>query len=124
MVSNASLGRIVKYEVEITQEGRGGTYYYIEQAAKLPFDWDFSSQGVSIVAPTPDEWDSYCSKYDADWAKGRRQEILQTLAEEVRRRKAKSATITIEDHWVNLSFKDSWVFSLLKSLFRKSDGSP
>ena len=111
----------MSFAVQITQQGRGGTYYYLEHGAKLPFHWDFSSEGVEIYVPTPDEWTAYCEQHGATWAAGKRQQILERVAEEVRRRKAKYARITIEDHWVVLTFKDAWIFSLLKSLFRRSD---
>ena len=104
------------FEVEITQQGRGGIYYYTEHGVKLPFEWDFSSIGITIYVPTHGAWNEFCRKNDAPWGIGRRQEILQRLGDEVRRRKAKSAQITIEDHWVQLSFKDGWIFRLLKAV--------
>lgn len=116
--NHIAFSQAMSFEVEITQQGRGGTYYYVEHDAKLPFEWDFSSIGVVIYVPTPEAWDGFCQSHDAIWALGRRQEILQRVAEEVRRRKAKSAKITIEDHWIKLSFKDAWIFRLLKALLR------
>ena len=91
------------FEVEITQQGRGGIYYYTEHGVKLPFEWDFSSIGITIYVPTHGAWNEFCRKNDAPWGIGRRQEILQRLGDEVRRRKAKSAQITIEDHWASAS---------------------
>ena len=79
------------FEVEITQQGRGGIYYYTEHGVKLPFEWDFSSIGITIYVPTHGAWNEFCRKNDAPWGIGRRQEILQRLGDEVRRRKAKSA---------------------------------
>ena len=108
----------MSYKVEITYEGRCGWYHYIEDGKRLSFDWEFSTVGITIFVPTPEEWDAYCEEHRAAWAKGRRQEILQRLAEEVRRRKVKSAKIKIEDQWVELIFEDAWIVTLLKKLFR------
>jgi len=92
------------YEVEINQTGRGGTINYIEEEKSLPFDWEFSMVGADIFVPTSSEWDSYCEKHLADWAKGRRQEILERLSQEVRKQKVQSAKIKIEDHWIQFTF--------------------
>ncbi len=104
------------YQVTITQKGPGGWDIYTEGGRKLAFEWQFSAEGVAISVPTPQGWDDYCEKNDAGWAKGRRQEILERIAQEVRRKKAKTAVISYEDDWIILSFEDDWVFSLLKKL--------
>lgn len=107
----------MSYQVEITQTGRGGWSYYIEDGKTLSFDWDFSIGSVEIYVPTPEEWDAFCEKRDAGWAKGRRLEILVRLAEEIRKQKAKSAKVSIEDHWIILSFTNAWIPSFLRSFF-------
>jgi hypothetical protein len=106
----------MSYKVEITQDGRCGQDIYVEDGKRLPFDWEFSAAGVTIYVPTPQEWDAYCEKYDAVWAKGRRREILERVAQEVRRQKVKSARFEILDHWVELSFEDHWIFSLFSKI--------
>jgi hypothetical protein len=94
----------MNYKVEITQSGRGGTIYYIEDDHRMSFDWEFSMSGATIFVRTPDEWEKNSQSQDASWTSGRRQEILERLAEDVRRQQAPSARIEIEDHWIELTF--------------------
>lgn len=94
----------VDYKVEIEQTGRGGTIIYTEPNGSLTFDWEFATNGADMFVPTPEQWDAYCRGRSAGWAKGRRQEILERVAEEVRRQKATSSLATIEDNWVHFGF--------------------
>ncbi len=94
----------MKSKVKIQAEGRGGNVHYIENGKILPFNWEFSAVGLDIDVPTPQEWDAFCIKHIAEWAKSRRQEILEQLAEEVCEQKAKNSRICIEDHWINIIF--------------------
>jgi hypothetical protein len=87
------------YKVEIDQNGRGGTIRYIEDEQTLSFGWEFSMDGADIFVPTPAQWDA-----NTRWASGRRQEILERVAAEVRDQKAKSASVSIEDNWISLRF--------------------
>jgi len=107
----------IDYQVQITQNGRDGVDYFIEGDSRLPFYWEFTMGGVAIEVPTLEEWDGYCDIKRAPRAKGRRQEILVKLANEVRRRKAKSAVISIEDNWIILTFEEPWIYSFLRGLF-------
>jgi hypothetical protein len=104
------------YTVEITQEGRGGWVYYLEDGVKLPFDWDFSAIGTDIYVPIPAEWDSFCNEHSSYAARGRRQEILERVAEEVRRKKAKTAKVTIDDTGISFSFEHDWLHRLLSKI--------
>lgn len=108
----------MSYNIEITQDGRSGQDIYVEDGKRLPFDWEFSATGVTIHVPTPQEWDAYCAKHDAAWARGRRPEILGRVAQEVSRQKARSARIEMTDHWVELHFADHWIFSFFRKMFR------
>jgi hypothetical protein len=90
--------------IEITQSGRGGTIYYIEGDHQLSFDWEFSISGATIFVRTPEEWENNSQSEAASWTKGRRQEILERLAEGVRQQRAQAAKISIEDHWIELTF--------------------
>ena len=94
----------VDYQVEIGQSGRGGTITYREGAGSLSFDWEFSMDGADVFVVTPEQWDANCRGRDAAWAAGRRQEILERVAAEVRRQQAASATISIEDQWIHFQF--------------------
>jgi len=104
------------YEVKFTTRGRGGYVYYIEDGIELPFDWDITTVGFDIYVYTPDEWDSFCEQHGAYRAKGRRQEILQRVAEEVRKQQAKSAKVTIDDTGISFSFEGNWTHWLLRKI--------
>jgi hypothetical protein len=94
----------MSYAVEIGQTGRGGTITYSDRGSLLSFDWEFAIDGVDMFVPTPEQWDAFCQSRDAAWAKGKRQEILAQVAEEVRKQKATSAVVTIADNWVHFAF--------------------
>ena len=91
-------------KIDIEQSGRGGTIIYSEDAGSLSFDWEFATNGADMFVPNPQQWDANCRSRDAGWAQGRRQEILERVAEEVRRQKATSPVVTIEDNWVHFAF--------------------
>jgi hypothetical protein len=93
----------VNYSVEVSQSGRGGTITYVEDGQRLPFDWEFSMSGATIFVPTPAQWDAYWAG-TAHCATGRRQEILERVAAEVRRQQASGAEISIEDNWIEFTF--------------------
>lgn len=92
------------YRVEIQQTGRGGTIIYFENADSLSFDWEFAINGVDMFVPTPEQWDANCQGRNAVWAAGRRLEILERVADGVRKQKATSAVVTIDDNWVHFNF--------------------
>jgi hypothetical protein len=94
----------MSYKVEIDQSGRGGTIRYIENEQTLSFDWEFSMDGADVFVTTPELWDANCEGRNAGWAKGRRQEILERVAAEVRERRASSSQVTIEDNWIHFAF--------------------
>jgi hypothetical protein len=92
------------YKVEIDQGGRGGRVSYMENQQSLSFDWELSLDGADIFVPTPEQWDAYCRNSAASWAEGRRQEILERVAEETRRERARDSHVTIEDRWIHFDF--------------------
>src|SRR2546423_15277003 len=91
----------VKYQVKIEQIGRAGWAYYIEQEKQLPFSWEnFGTPGDGIIIPSPTEWNKYCEKRGADWAKERREEILQRVAQSFLKRRYGNGSFEITDRWV------------------------
>ena len=92
------------YKVEIEQTGRGGTIKYYEDGGMITFDWEFAINGADIFVATPKQWDMNCRGRGAGWAAGRRQEILERVAEEVRAQKATTSVVSIEDNWIHLTF--------------------
>jgi hypothetical protein len=104
------------YEVKYTREGRSGDVFYIEDGLKLPFEWDITTVGFDIYVPMPNEWDAFCENHGAYWAKGRRQEILQRIADEMRRQRAKGAKISIDDTGISFSLEGSLVYRLLSKI--------
>jgi hypothetical protein len=94
----------MSYKVEIQQTGRGGLVKYIEHGGELCFDWEFASRGADIFIPDPLQWDTYCRNHGAGWAEGKRQEILERVAQEVRTQKARNSSVNIEDNWIHFDF--------------------
>ena len=92
------------FTVEIEQTGRGGTITYTEDQGSLSFDWEFASSGADVFVAPPAQWDANCTSRGAAWAVSRRQEILERVADEVRRQKALGSVITIEDQWIHFEF--------------------
>jgi hypothetical protein len=92
------------YQVEIDSAGRSGNVRYKEEGPPLEFWWEFTMDGAVINVPAAQNWDAYCDRENAGWAKGRRQEIIARLAEETRRQRAPSAKIAFEDEWVVFRF--------------------
>jgi hypothetical protein len=92
------------YNVEITSEGRSGDVIYSEQGNSLSFWWEFSTTGAFISIPSGENWNAFCERENALWAKDRKSEIVSRMAAETRRQKAGSAEIEIEDEWINLKF--------------------
>lgn len=94
----------MSHKVEIEQTGRGGTITYTEDHGSLSFDWEFAIGGADVFVTPPELWDANCTSRGAVWAVGRRQEILERVADEVRRQKATGASVSIEDQWIHFSF--------------------
>lgn len=97
----------MNYEVEL-EHGREGKVFYREVGGTLEFWWEFMSYdvgyGVGIQVPSSSQWDAYCEKHSAAWAKGRRQEILERVALEASKQKASSAQVVIGDEWIEFRF--------------------
>ena len=94
----------MSYEIKISQMGRGGTVFYVEDENELPFDWEFSTTGATIFVPTPENWNAFCESRGMEAAKDRRLEILETTGREICRRQTLNGTFQIEDNWLEILF--------------------
>ena len=94
----------MSYKVEIESGAPAGNVFYIEDGKSLPLWWEFLLNGAAIEAPSPEEWDTYCDKHSAEWAKGRRTEILERVAIEAQRQQAPSATFNIHERGIEFEF--------------------
>lgn len=85
--------------VEIAGSGPGGSVVYREGEHVHEFGWDLGGDGivVTIYVPSPEEWGTALP-----WAAGRRSEVLQTLAREVRRQKCRGCLVEIAERWIHL----------------------
>lgn len=92
------------YHVGFDSAGRAGNVYYTEDGTTLTFWWEFTMDGAVINVPSAAHWDAYCEANSAGWAVGRRQEILERIAEETRERQASSAKVVFEDEWIVFKF--------------------
>ncbi len=106
----------MNYEVEIVREGRGGWVYYCEDQTTLPFDWDITSDGFEVYLPPSAEWTDFCKQNNATQCIGKRHQIVERLAEEVRRQKAKKAKVTIDDMGISFSFEGDWLHSFVSRI--------
>ena len=93
-----------EFEVLITDEGRAGTVEYRERGFSLPLWWEFTMTEAWIWAPSPSQWDDYWRSKGASGAVGRRQEILERVASETKRKRAESAVTEVESDGVHLKF--------------------
>lgn len=107
------------YQIEMNQFGREGEIFYIEQS-RLPFSWEIlggTKWGAGVTIPSPREWDKYCEKNKANWAKGRRDEIVQRIAQALSKHWYKNGTFEIEkDIWLNIYSGPSLLTRLLNKL--------
>jgi hypothetical protein len=92
------------YQVEIDSAGRSGNVYYKEAEGTLTFWWEFTMDGAVISVPRPEVWDGFCESSNQGWAKGRRQQIVERIAEQTKRQKASSAKIEYQDDWIVFKF--------------------
>jgi len=106
----------MSYEVEIKRDGRGGWVYYREGKAVLPFDWDITSVGFEVYLPPSVEWDDFCRRNNATRCNDRRAQIVERVAEEVRRKRARKAKVTIDDLGISFSFEGDWLYGLISRI--------
>ncbi len=95
----------MNYKVKITQSGRGGTIFYLENAQELPFGWEFAINGALLFVPSPPHWNNFCDRNDLPQARNRRDEILKRVCEEVIRQKTSGAEYEIEEDYISISFR-------------------
>ena|ERR1043165_548375 len=107
----------MSYKVEFTKHGPGGNITYLEGGKPLSFEWGYNTKGIEIAVPSPYEWDSYCEEKDANWAKGRRQEILEIIAKEYCRQRMKKGIWRITDYWILVSFEKALLDKLVRWIF-------
>lgn len=97
-------GESKDYRVKLKQKGPGGQVFYEESDGTLPFRWAIHSRtGIGIFVPAQHEWDEYCDKHGAEWAKGRREEIVDRTARKLIKQRYGKGTYEVgEDNWVHL----------------------
>jgi hypothetical protein len=85
--------------VEVVSHGRSGVVHYREGANAHAFEWELGGGDVilSIYVPGPAEWDARLP-----WAAGRRAEVLQHLAQVVRRQQFPAGRAEIGERWITI----------------------
>lgn len=106
----------MNYEVKMVREGRGGWVYYREDGATLPFEWDITSDGFEVYLPSSAEWSDFCKQNNAQHCIDRRQQIVERVAEVIRKKKARKAKVTIDEMGISFSFEGDWLYSLLSRI--------
>ena len=99
--------------VEITGTVPGGSVIYREGGHAHEFGWDLGGRDVvmAIYVPSPADWDARLP-----WAAGRRQQVLDFMAREVRRRKARGCRIEMHERWIHLVEPAPWPLRLWRAL--------
>ena len=88
------------FQVEISQEGRGGGIVYREPGGEYSTWWEFGAGAgvLAFIAVTdPQRWDR-----QIPWASGRRDEILLRIASEIIRQKAPGYDCKIDENFINV----------------------
>ncbi len=89
------------YRIKLKELHRTGWVYYIERENQLSFSWEnFGSPGDGIIVPAPAQWDEYCGSHGAEWAIGRRVEILSKIAQAFLKRRYGNGSYEITDNWI------------------------
>lgn len=111
-------GRSSDYRIEETREGQSGYVFYIEGASKLPFFWEIIGipSGVGITVPKHEEWEAFCDKHKAEWAKDRRDEILQSVSQWMLKKWFRSGEIEFEGPWIRIIPGPSLISRLLSRI--------
>ncbi|HQU81594.1 MAG TPA: hypothetical protein PKY59_00620 [Pyrinomonadaceae bacterium] len=92
------------FQVNVSQNGRGGTVFYTENDAKLSFDWEFSISGATVFVPNETEWMEFCKARNFSDGIERRDEILDNLGKELCRQKTSSGTFEIYGNFLEITF--------------------
>jgi hypothetical protein len=107
---------INQYKIEEEQHGRAGWVYYVA-GTRLPFPWEIlGTGGISISVPSAEKWDEYCDNHNANWAKGRREEILMRVAEKMVKKRYGNGHFEIEPNWIVILPSPSLLSRLLTYL--------
>ena len=86
-------------KLEYTQDGRGGSIYYIEGAIKIQFGWEFGGGNAVVILFIPETkyWEAQTGT-----PLSRRDEILKFLCEQVIRDQAPGCTYKIYDNSISI----------------------
>lgn len=86
-------------KLEYTQDGRGGSIYYIEGAIKIQFGWEFGGGNSVVILFIPEKkyWEAQTST-----PLHRRDEILKFLCEQVIRDQAPGCRYKIYDNSISI----------------------
>jgi hypothetical protein len=93
-IASQCSGLSMTWKVSVIEAGRSGHIEYLESGHTCKCYWEFGGgDTIAIISvPSAGEWDI---KYH--WAKGRRHEILNRIANETRKLRAPTASIEWDD---------------------------
>ena len=85
--------------VTLVAQGRSGRVHYHEGDHAHAFDWELGGRDVVFIVyvPSAATWDA-----ELPWAAGRRAEVLDTVASELRRQHCRGCGVEIGERWVHL----------------------
>ena len=106
----------MSYRVKFKSEGPAGTVYYSDDDVTLPFYWETTTVGFDVYLPSSAKWEAFCEEHHAENCKNRRAEIVMRLAQEVARKEARRARMTVDDTGISFSYEGNWFRSLLRKI--------
>lgn len=105
---------IDEYHIEEEPHGRGGWVFYVGQT-RLPFAWEMMAVDEDAIRiPTLEEWDDFCKKHNANWAKNSREKILRRVGEGYLKKNYRRGTFKIEDKWIVIKPPPSFISRILE----------
>ena len=106
----------MSHAIKFTSEGPCGWVYYRENEEVLPFFWQTTTVGFDIYLPSPAEWSAFCDEHKAVTAQQRRDETVSRLAQEVKRKQAGRAKVSIDDTGISFSYEGNWFRAVLEKV--------
>ena len=110
------------YKVIIETRGQAGAIIYTEASDSLRCDWEYGAYDIIAIvwATLPVDWDS-----TYPWAKGRKQEIIRRIADEVIKQNAPNCWVEYQRiKYIKVTAVTSnsleivkWTLSILKQRF-------
>ena len=92
------------YKVTQRPIGPAGWIDYTENGKVLSFPREPITNGFSILVPSEQEWNNFCSENLANWAMNRRSAIIENLISEMRNAYNING-VSVNPPWIEVRYK-------------------